>query len=267
MAVTRTQLTTRTALIEADHVSKSFPSADGSTLHVLDDVSLTSAGLIPFGENDPDAAHLKFAHRSRIVDHAEERGLAGLLTLIGVRYTTGPVEAVEAIDLVCRRLGRSAPASRLEVTPVHGGDFADFEALVRDCLERGAGRIGPELARALAHRHGTAATVLLDMVARNPDEAQVLGEGLALAAEISYAVTHEMAMTLADALFRRTDLCTLGHPGEAALRAAARVMGRTMGWTEARCQIELDDVRRRLRRALAGRALLADAAPEHAAVA
>lgn len=41
MAVTRTQLTTRTALIEADHVSKSFPSADGSTLHVLDDVSLT----------------------------------------------------------------------------------------------------------------------------------------------------------------------------------------------------------------------------------
>ena len=28
-------------LIEADHVSKSFLSADGSTLHVLDDVSLT----------------------------------------------------------------------------------------------------------------------------------------------------------------------------------------------------------------------------------
>lgn len=31
----------RTALIEAEHVSKSFPSADGSTLHVLDDVSVT----------------------------------------------------------------------------------------------------------------------------------------------------------------------------------------------------------------------------------
>ena len=56
------------------------------------------AGLIPFGENDPDAAHLKFAHRSRLVDHAAERGLAGLLTLIGVRYTTGPVEAAEAVD-------------------------------------------------------------------------------------------------------------------------------------------------------------------------
>ncbi|WP_223374236.1 ABC transporter ATP-binding protein [Gordonia bronchialis] len=31
----------RTALIQAEHVSKSFPSADGSVLHVLDDVSIT----------------------------------------------------------------------------------------------------------------------------------------------------------------------------------------------------------------------------------
>ncbi len=31
---------TGTALIEAEHISKSFPSADGSTLHVLDDVSV-----------------------------------------------------------------------------------------------------------------------------------------------------------------------------------------------------------------------------------
>lgn len=36
-----TATVTRTALIEATHVSQSFPSADGSTLHVLDDVSLT----------------------------------------------------------------------------------------------------------------------------------------------------------------------------------------------------------------------------------
>ena len=82
-----------------------------------DDVSLASAGLIPFGENDPDAAHLKFAHRSRLVDHAKERGLEGLLTLIGVRYTTGPVEAVEAVDLVCSRLAKPVAASRLEATP------------------------------------------------------------------------------------------------------------------------------------------------------
>ena len=31
----------RTAIVEVDHVSKSFPSADGTTLAVLDDVSLS----------------------------------------------------------------------------------------------------------------------------------------------------------------------------------------------------------------------------------
>ena len=41
MTATRAELTTRTTLIEADHVSTSFPSADGSILHVLDDVSVS----------------------------------------------------------------------------------------------------------------------------------------------------------------------------------------------------------------------------------
>lgn len=39
-AITRPQSSARTTLIEAAHISMSFPSADGSTLHVLDDVSL-----------------------------------------------------------------------------------------------------------------------------------------------------------------------------------------------------------------------------------
>ena len=85
----------------------------------LPDVALGSAGLVPYGESDPDAAELKFAHRSRIVDHRAERGLDGLLTLIGVRYTTGPVEASEAVDLVSQRPGspRAGIARRMAAGP------------------------------------------------------------------------------------------------------------------------------------------------------
>lgn len=232
-----------------------------------DDVDLTSAGLIPFGENDPDAAHLKFAHRSRLVDHAAERGLAGLLTLIGVRYTTGPVEAVEAVDLVCGRLKRTTAASRLEVTPVHGGAIDDFEALVREAGATAMDSVGPQSIRALAHNHGTAVTELLGMVREQPQLARPLGDSSVLAVEVAYAARHEMALTLADAVFRRTDLCTTGHPGAAALHAAAQVMAENSAWTEERRVAELDDVRRRLRRARGGRALLADPVAEHAAVA
>jgi NitT/TauT family transport system ATP-binding protein len=34
-------ISTRTAIVEVDHLSKSFPAADGSTLTVLDDISFT----------------------------------------------------------------------------------------------------------------------------------------------------------------------------------------------------------------------------------
>lgn len=232
-----------------------------------DDVDLTSAGLIPFGENDPNAAHLKFAHRSRLVDHAAERGLAGLLTLIGVRYTTGPVEAVEAVDLVCARLARKTAASRLEVTPVHGGAIDDFEGLVRSAEAVAAGAVAPRSVRALAHNHGTGVTALLGRLGQQPQLARRLGDSLVLAIEVDHAARHEMALTLADAVFRRTDLCTMGNPGDAALQSAAQIMAECCGWTEERRVAELDDVRRRLRRARAGRALLADPVAEHAAVA
>ena len=62
--------------------NEAYPAAKLS----IDEVALGSAGLVPFGENDPNAQNLKFAHRSRIVDHVKERGLEGLLTLVGVRY-------------------------------------------------------------------------------------------------------------------------------------------------------------------------------------
>src|SRR3954454_8283208 len=163
----------------------------------LDDVVLGSAGLVPFGENDPDAVDLKYAHRSRIVDHAGERGLEGLITLIGVRYTTGPVEAVEAVDLVCRRLELKAARSRLETTPVRGGDFTDFGQLVEQ-IAAAAGDLPRATVHALAHNHGTGAAAMLR---GDPELRQLLPASTVLAGEVAQAASDEMALTLADAVF------------------------------------------------------------------
>jgi glycerol-3-phosphate dehydrogenase len=224
----------------------------------LDEVALGSAGLVPFGENDPESQNLRYAHRSRLVDHAAERGLEGLLTLIGVRYTTGPADAVEAVALAARRLGRPVPASRLAREPVRGGDVPDFEALVRRVAAEGPPGLDPAAARALAHNHGSAYGEVLSLCAREPDLARPLEGSTVLAAEVVRAAREEMAATLADVAFRRTDLCTAGLPGLAALRQAARVMAGACGWDRAREAAELDHVLERLALARTGRALLAD---------
>ena len=59
----------------------------------LDDVSHWNAGLVPFGQNVPGSKDLRYGHRSRLIDHAATDGIQNLITLIGVRFTTGRFEA------------------------------------------------------------------------------------------------------------------------------------------------------------------------------
>jgi glycerol-3-phosphate dehydrogenase len=53
------------------------------------------------------------------------------------------------------------------------------------------------------------------------------------------AIKEEMAQTLADCVFQRTELGTAGHPGLDALQQAARVAGHELGWNADRTATEL----------------------------
>jgi glycerol-3-phosphate dehydrogenase len=109
---------------------------------------------------------------------------------------------------------------------------------------------------------------VLALTVGRPDLARTLGATPVLAAEVVHAVRREMAVTLGDVVFRRTDLCTAGHPGEEALVEAARLMAEASGWSAARRVAELDEIRRRLNLARSGRSFLdADAPGDPALVA
>ena len=65
-----------------------------------------------------------------------------------------------------------------------------------------------------------------------------------IGAELVLAVRKEMAMTLADAVIRRTPLGALGYPGDAAVTRAAAIVGLESGWSEARLEEEIAAVKR-----------------------
>jgi glycerol-3-phosphate dehydrogenase len=208
----------------------------------LDDVAQCIAGLIPFGDDRADARNLRFAHRSRLVDHARERGLEGLVTLIGVRYTTGPCEAADAVDLICRKLGRDPAPSRSDANRLDGGEIDDLEALIA-AAQRQHRTLPAEVVRALVHNHGAAYPRVLADLADRPELGETLGSSPVIAAEVVHAVREEMAITMADVAFRRTDLATGGDPGETALGRCAAIMARECGWDQARMREEQDSVR------------------------
>jgi glycerol-3-phosphate dehydrogenase len=207
------------------------------------EITAWNAGLVLFGQNDPGATHLSYGKRSRLVDHARAHGVEGLLTLIGVRYTTARGEAARGVDAVFRKLDRRPPPCTTETAPVHGGALDDFEALVAGVQRAREVPGDPRLARALLHNHGAAYREVLRYVEEDPSLAEPLPGSTVLRAEVVHAAREEMVETLADVVLRRTDLGTAGHPGEAALRECAALAAAELGWDDARAARELEDAR------------------------
>lgn len=210
----------------------------------LEDVSTWNAGLVLFGENKPGAADLSYGKRSIIVDHRSKHGLEGLVSMIGLRYTTARGVADRAIDLVFRKMGRKPPPSRTASTPVYGGRIENFESLVRDASREHSTQLRPEVLRRLLRNHGAEYRRVLRLIPEDAELARTVGDSTVISAEVIHAVREEAVVKLADVVFRRTDLGTGANPGDAALETCAELMARELGWSEGRRRQELDEVRR-----------------------
>jgi len=210
-----------------------------------EDVSMVYAGLTLFGENVPGQRNLRFGHRSMLIDHAAEHGVEGLVTLIGVRATTARGMGQVAINLVLEKSGQTAAPSRTEETPIHGGDIRNFEDLVKDAARRNGAALRAEQVRALVHNHGTEYGSVLKYAVENTGLSGNVGSSQTLKAEVIHAVREEMAMTLGDVVFRRTDIATGGHPGEDVLAKCARLLAAEHGWDDDRVLREINVLRSR----------------------
>jgi len=211
----------------------------------VQDVSMVYSGLTLFGDEERNGEAFSFGKRSLLVDHAKTDQTEGLVTLIGVRATTARGVAKRAIELICRKSGKRAGGSRTAASPVQGGDMDDFEACARDAIETWKESIGAEVMRGLVHNYGTEYKTVLNHMEGKDSLGETVGDSKVLKAQIVHAVREEMALKLKDVLFRRTDLCAGGCPGQDAVRMCADVMGNELGWAEERIQTEVADAMKR----------------------
>jgi len=221
-----------------DEMNAAYPAANLT----LADVSTRNAGLVLFGENEPGAVNLRYGHRSRMVDHRARQGIDGLITLIGVRYTTGRTEAAKAVDLILQQMGRTAPPCRTDVAPVYGGEFEQFDSFVDDVRKREA-RLGlaDDVIRHLVVCYGSAVTDVTRLIDDDPTLAEPVAQGknVPIKAQIVYAAQSEMAQTLGDVLYRRTDLATGESAGQEIAEGCAELMARELGWSQERIDDEI----------------------------
>jgi glycerol-3-phosphate dehydrogenase len=227
------------------------PTADGrevdrllATVNATMDVDLTRndvvgtyAGLRPLiAPSDGSTVKASREHRVTV-------GSDGVVRIGGGKYTTYRVMARDVLDAV---LG-SAEAKR---RPSHTAERRLVGAADTDLLARIAGdlssipavrEIGAEAAPRLVARHGTEAPAVL-MLGDDLDLVRALVPGrVLLEAEVAWAARNELAFSLDDVLARRTRLAQeLPDRGESIAPRVAAILGRELGWDDARQRLEIN---------------------------
>ena len=219
-------------------INVAFPRASISSA----DIRLVHRGLLPATESS--ARRVTLLRESPFVDHGED-GCGHLFSLVGVRYTTARHSAERAVDAMCRALDVPAPPSATATTKLDGGAIEQFDTFLADAMRQARPGLPATLIARLVRTYGTAWADVVGIGAdlSPPDTAQrhdaatpsllqPLGSRCEVTpAEVLYAVREEMAITLADALLRRTEAGSRGHPGQDAVEAAATLMADALAWT------------------------------------
>ncbi|WP_039786785.1 glycerol-3-phosphate dehydrogenase/oxidase [Actinoalloteichus spitiensis] len=192
-----------------------------------EDIEGVYAGLRPLlaGESE-DTSKL-----SR--EHAVARPAPGLIAIAGGKYTTYRVMAADAVDAAAADLPNRIPASITDKVPLLGAD--GYHALVNQADQLAARHgLHPYRVRHLLDRYGSLVHQVLAEAADDPELLKpVPGSPDYLQVEIVYAASHEGALHLEDVLTRRTRISIeYPHRGVDSAEAAARLMGRVLGWDE-----------------------------------
>jgi glycerol-3-phosphate dehydrogenase len=214
------------------------------------EVSFANCGLVPFGET-ATATELSFGKESRLIDHRAAHGVTGLVSLVGIRFTTARADAARALDVLLRQLPRTPTGVDTARLPLAGGEIDDFAAFEAQALRTRPANVDAVSMRALLRNHGTRYAQVLRNRESREDVGACIPDTTTLIAEIRHAIENEMAMKLEDVVMRRTELAAGSHPGRRALEAAATEMAQQQKWSDNRMREELTATERTLARHLA----------------
>ena len=120
----------------------------------LDDIKFVHYGFLP-EVSEPSRREVKLVRKSRIVDHYAEIGLSGLISVMGVKYTTARHTAEKVVDLVNEKLGMKSLACKTNSTPVVGGQINNFGEFLSSVIQADLAMLSPESINHWLQSYGT----------------------------------------------------------------------------------------------------------------
>ena len=204
------------------------------------DVALVHRGVVPAAER---SGRVTLEGRAQVHDHGSD-GMEGLFSVAGAKYTTARAVAEQVVDRVIRTIPGSWAPCRTASTPLPGGHVRDLALAVAEARRDYDTLVPSDTIPHLVAAYGSAYREVMDLARTRPDWcARVAADSPVIGGELVWAVRHEMAETLCDAVLRRTPLGALGYPGDQAAARAAAIIGAERQWSDERTQMELGSLR------------------------
>ena len=222
-----------------DQINSAYPPLKLS----LKDVRQVTCGFLPVNHEHTNEEYVKLTRDGVVIDHQKDGGVSGLISILGVKYTTARVLAEQAMNLAVYKLGIKTQHCQTHTTPVQGGKIEDFQAFLHKARAEVTGVINERLIEHLVHTYGSEYRNILQYVMKQPDLARRIAPPLPVTvAEIEHVVQHEMAWTLEDVVRRRTELGATSLPSLDTLQKCAGLTGREFQWSLERQQHEIESV-------------------------
>ncbi len=202
------------------------------------DIRLVHYGLTPAvvrGE------HADLMPEHQIIRH-DRHGAPGVVSIVGVKYTTARLAAVHAIDAVVAQSGTPAGPSRSAASPLPHAGIADVEGRLIERTRHLGISLDPDIVKHLTSWYGDEAAALLEHAAASGGLARLTPATPVLEGEVTYSADRSAACRLADVVLRRTALSAAGHPGALAVERAATLLAPRLGWTAERTRAETSSI-------------------------
>ncbi|MCY3569610.1 MAG: glycerol-3-phosphate dehydrogenase/oxidase, partial [Chloroflexi bacterium] len=175
------------------------------------------SGVRPLARAGEGVFEGAISRRSFLVDHARE-GVQRLLSIVGGKLTTASALGTKVSTAVAQQIGR--PRARgIAALPEIPTSRAVF--------------LPPETHEHLRMVYGQRAPQVAAYAASDPALAEpISGRHRDIGAQVSYAVAHEHARTVADVLLRRTIVGLTKDLGRSAAATTAAIMAKRLGWSD-----------------------------------
>jgi glycerol-3-phosphate dehydrogenase len=227
-----------------DEANSAYPGANLD----LDDIKFVHFGFLPEVPN-PKRTEVKLVRKSRIIDHLSDDGLSGLISVMGVKYTTARHTAENVVDMVFKKLGKRPTSGGSQNSRVYGGQIDKFGDFLASTVQKDSTNMTPETIDHWVRSYGTQYSTVKEQLTGTDERApySLLSEPV-IRAQVIYAVQEEMAIKLADVIFRRTGIGTIGQPEDPILRFIANTMALELDWSPEKVNLEIDEVKAFYRR-------------------